>query len=184
MTLPFLERLSSGKGLKLAVAVGLCGMVLILLSGWLPRSQTKTSLPTPSDSDTEDYAHRLEERLETLLSHMQGVGKCDVLITLAGGKEYIYATEEKSTTKRSEDSDSGNRSVDEQDTGEQEYIILKTDGGEQALIITELAPRIGGVVVVCDGGANGSVAQRVAQAVGVALDIPSAKVCVTTRQSS
>ena len=176
--------LSSDKKVKVVVAVGLAGMVLILLSTLLPqKSSGKQTLPIASSADTAAYAEQLEQRLERIIGQIQGVGECNVLVTLSGGSEYIYATEEKSTTKRSEDSAESNRSVNEQDTGEQQYIILQTDDGEQALLITEIAPRIGGVVVACTGGGNETVANQVVKAVTVALDIPSTKVCVTTRQS-
>lgn len=176
--------LSSNKKIRVMVAIGLAGMVLILLSSLLTqKSSGKKALPTASSTDTAAYAEQLEQRLEHIIGQIQGVGECDVLVTLSGGSEYIYATEEKNTTKRSEDSAASNRSVDEQDTGEQQYIILQTDNGEQALLITEIAPRIGGVVVACAGGGNERVASQVVKAVTVALDIPSTKVCVTTRQS-
>lgn len=176
--------LSSGKGVKIAVAAGVAGMVLILLSTLLPQKQAREKkLPTASGTDTAAYAQQLEERLEHIIGRIQGVGECDVLVTLSGGSEYIYATEEKSATKRSEDSVDSKRSVNEQDTGEQQYIILKTEDGEQALLITEIAPRVSGVVVACTGGGSEAVASQVIKAVTVALEIPSTKVCVTTRQT-
>ena len=180
----FAELLSSGKGVKIAVIAGLAGMALILLSTLLPqKSAREQTLPTASGTDAAAYAEQLENRLKNIIGKIQGVGECDVLVTLSGGSEYIYATEEKSSTKRSEDTLESKLSVNEQDTGEQQYIILKTDDGEQALLITEIAPRVSGVVVACTGGGNEEVANQVIKAVTTALDISSTKVCVTTRQS-
>lgn len=180
----FAELLTSGKGVKIAVVAGIAGMVLILLSTLIPKqSDSEQKLPTASGTDTAAYAEQLEKRLESIIGKIQGVGECNVLVTLSGGSEYIYATEEKSSTKRSEDTLESKQSVNEQDTGEQQYIILQTDDGEQALLITEIAPRVSGVVVACTGGGNEAVSNQVVKAVTTALDIPSTKVCVTPRQT-
>lgn len=178
------QLLTSGKGVRIAVIAGIAGMALILLSTLLPQTSAREQkLPAASSADASQYAEQLEARLERIISKIQGVGKCEVLVTLSSGSEYIYATEEKSATKRSEDSLESKRSVNEQDTGEQQYIILQTEQGEQALLVTEIAPRIGGVVVACTGGGSEAVASQVVKAVTTALDIPSTKVCVTTHQT-
>ena len=47
------------------------------------------------------------------------------------------------------------------------------------MIQKQLEPTVKGVVVVCEGGDDIGVQQRVIDAVTVALDISSSKVCVT-----
>ena len=58
------------------------------------------------------------------------------------------------------------------------FSVRGSDGSEQALPLTELQPVIRGVVVVCPGGGDPAVAERITQAVTTALDISSARVCV------
>ena len=92
--LPFLKPFQNGKGVKLAVAIGVLGMVLILLSEWLPSGTKETAAEVPQKT-TEGYRAETEARLETLLTGMQGVGSCQVYVTLENGVEYVYAKEQK-----------------------------------------------------------------------------------------
>ena len=46
------------------------------------------------------------------------------------------------------------------------------------LVVTEISPRVKGVVVVCEGGANPITIKRVTDAVTTALGINSLQVCV------
>lgn len=176
-----LDRLRGEKGVRLAVIAGLAGMGLILLSTLLPR-QTAATGTTSSAADPDAYARRLEQRLAALVGAIRGVGRCDVLVTLASGSEYVYATEEKNAVRRSEDNLESRQSVDQQNSGEQQVLVLRTGDGEQALLVTEIAPRVSGVVVCCAGGGDPAVAAQVVQAVTTALDISAARVCVTARQ--
>lgn len=52
------------------------------------------------------------------------------------------------------------------------------------MLITQLEPKVQGVVVVCDGGGSASVVERIINAVTVAVDIPSNKVSVAKRQGN
>ena len=102
---------------------------------------------------------------------MEGAGDAQVLVTLDRSSEQIYATEERSSA-RTESTGSDGES-------ETTYFSVRgSDGSEQALPLTELQPVIRGVVVVCPGGGDPAVAERITQAVTTALDISSARVCV------
>ena len=46
-------------------------------------------------------------------------------------------------------------------------------------LVTEILPKIRGVVVVCDGGDDIAVCERVTEVVTTALNIPQRRVCVT-----
>ena len=53
------------------------------------------------------------------------------------------------------------------------------NGEEEALAITEVQPTVKGVVVVCSGGDDPEVQQRIINAVTTALNITTKRVCVT-----
>jgi len=57
-------------------------------------------------------------------------------------------------------------------------VIKNSDGTQQPIAVTEVQPIVKGVVVVCDGGDNPLIQQKVIQAVTTALDITSTRVCV------
>lgn len=164
---------------QIIFVLGIAGVLLIFLSNYLPKAEKKSA-------DTEDkmsaYTTQLEAKLKDTIDRIQGVGKSCVLVTLDSGSEYIYAKEAKNTTDRSENTASNGKSIAEKGSGEEQYIIVKTDDGEQPLLITEIAPKVKGVVVVCTGGDDPQVAQRVKAAVTTALDITETRVCVTSYQ--
>lgn len=177
----FLQKLLQREGWRKAVvALGLAGMLLILLSSLLPSSPGRTNAAAGGESiDPQAYLEQTEARLERLLSGVQGVGKTSVMLTLEHGVEYRYAVDEKlsqnSTTTYSEGAP---QKLEEQQEKEQSYLLVDSSNGRGPLVLTELPPRIQGVVVVCEGAGNATVAARVIDVVTTSLGITSLQVCV------
>ena len=128
-----------------------------------------------------DYTSDLEEEITQIVSSIQGVGENQVMVTLASSEEYVYASETKDSLDRTEDVGTDNsKKTQIKDVRESSLILIEDENGQkQALIQKQLEPTVKGVVVVCEGGDDIGVQQRVIDAVTVALDISSSKVCVT-----
>ena len=68
--------------------------------------------------------------------------------------------------------------------GETEVMLTVENGGESVYLqngttkTKEIAPKIRGVLIVCEGGDDPVVAARISDAVTKALDISAAKVCI------
>ncbi len=165
------------------ILIGVVGMVLIGLSSLLTGNQTDSQETDESTAfaSTEEYALRLEKRLSRMIQGIEGAGNCKVLVTIEQGTEYIYATEDKNSTEVDETSENDKRSTESKASDEQTYIMVSTKQGEQPLLLTELSPRIKGVVAVCDGGENPAVAGRVKQALVTALAIREDQICVVAK---
>ena len=58
-------------------------------------------------------------------------------------------------------------------------IIVDTENGRQGLLVTEIQPTVKGVVVVCRGGDQPIVQERIVSTITTALNISSKRVCVT-----
>ena len=101
------------------------------------------------------------------------------MVTLENGVEYVYASQQKVNTDRTEDTASDSNKISQRDGTEQNIIIVDTDNGLQGLLVTEIQPTVKGVVVVCEGGDLPQVQQRIIEAVTTALNISSKRVCVT-----
>ncbi len=155
------------------IALGVIGIALLALSEWLPAKPAPTVVST-----TEEFVKQTEERLQTLVESIDGAGACRVLLTLNNGVEYVYATEEKSTSDRQEDADDGGTRLTQSDDNETAAIVVDTGNGREGLLVTEIQPTVRGVVVVCEGGDDETVRERVMQAVTVALDVSPKRVCV------
>ena len=172
--------------LKLIVFAGLAAIALIFLS-----DAGKNTAHTSATADTryanaagyenyEEYTRRLEKRLTELISAVDGAGEAKVMITLECGTEYVYASQQKTTSAISENTDAGGRSGrDEKRTGEESLILVNGDRGEEPLILKEITPTVAGVVVVCSGADDVNVRQRVTDIVTTALGTSSNRVCVT-----
>ena len=152
---------SSRNRAALAVAVGVLAMLLILLSEIFP--QTEQNAPAGQEENTLAYQTQLEQRLEKLISQMNGAGKTTVMVTLETGEEAIYAL----------DTQSG-------DLQSQNTHVLLDDGS--ALTETVCQPKIRGVAVLCDGGGDVRVAARITELLTSLLDLPSNRICVEQRK--
>lgn len=169
---------------KIILAVGLIALVLIALSEIIPTAKpAKKDIPKALLTeviDAESYARSLEERLEEIVSNIKGAGRCKVMVTLRSGTEYIYASEEKNSSDTTQQSGSGGQqSSGVKQNSQSSLIVIRGADGEEALKRTELMPRVGGVVVLCEGAGNPETEQRILSAVTTVLGISSKRVCIT-----
>jgi stage III sporulation protein AG len=151
-------------------------MLCILGSSCFDKSETtaETTEQQQTTYDTmetaEAYCRNLEEKLQQMLSEMEGVGTCDVMITLRSTSSYQYAQDE-------------NRSdSDDKTEQKQEHVLIGNGDTEHALVESVESPEIKGVVVVCDGGENNVVKEQVYQVVAAALQIKNSQIYVARRQ--
>ncbi|MCI8554466.1 MAG: stage III sporulation protein AG [Clostridiales bacterium] len=167
-----------GMGQKLILAAGLAGMALILLSQFWPKRETAPQETARAAVSTEEYVAKTEERLRSLVGGIEGAGRCQVMVTLENGVEYVYASENRINSNREEDSGTNSSKLSQKDDSEQSIILVDTGSGKEGLLVTEIQPTVRGVVVVCDGGDAEEVRRRVTEAVTTALNISSLRVCV------
>jgi stage III sporulation protein AG len=162
--------------------LGLVGILLIGLSALFGEGEDQT--PKSEGlvyTDTKVYAKSLEEQLEEIVSNIKNAGACKVMVTLEQGAEYVYATEEKNTADTSQTSEESRQITGNKVSDEETYIIVSTKQGDQPLLLTEIAPRVKGVVVVCEGGSNPQVVATVTNALATALNISENRVCVVAK---
>ena len=159
---------------KIVIAVGLAGILLIFVSEMFPAKNTAESKSIPTESvatdDTDSYKKQIEKELKDVLSKVRGVGECEVMVTVEGTTEYVYA---ESTDNN------GDRTSDRY---ENEIVITDNDGKKEALVRKIIKPQICGVVIVCEGGGDIKVNERVLKAVSTVLGISSSKICVEGRK--
>jgi stage III sporulation protein AG len=174
-----IRSLFKGKG-NLLWILGLLGIVLIGISGLFGGEE-----PVENDSlsyvDTDDYARRLEQQLEDIVGNIKNAGDCQVMVTMAQGTEYVYAREEKNMADTSQTSEESRLITGNKVSDEETYIMVSTKQGDKPLLLTEIAPRVKGVVVVCEGGGNAMVIDTVTEALATALNISKSQVCVVAK---
>jgi stage III sporulation protein AG len=165
------ELFKNPKFVRISLIVGVLLIILIAFSECMsnvfsntPRKQTQPLTEQFSEADL--YAQSIEEKLIEILSHIEGVGKVEVLVTAGTTEEYVYAKEGKTGSNSSTD----------------EIVIIDSGNGKQALTEKIIKPAITGVVIVCEGGDDSRVCERVYNAVRAALGIGASKIYVTERQ--
>jgi stage III sporulation protein AG len=175
--------LTGDRRTRLIVALGVAGMLLVLISQFMPEEKTEID-PATAQFASGDYLDSLEAELTALITGIQGVGQARVMVTLQNGVEYQYAKEEKTSVDATREGgpEEAPLRVHEKETSEETFLLVEQNGRKQPLLQTELQPRIQGVVVVCQGADNPQVQLTLTGVLTTALDIPSTKVCVVKIQ--
>lgn len=163
------------------VILGLAGLFLILISSFFKSDAKKPAVQTNAKITSENRQEKLQQNLENIISTIEGAGKSKVLLTFESAAETVYATEERKNKEASEDKSDGEVTrKKESDDCEKKYITIKdSEGTEHALAVTEIEPKVKGVIIICPGGDDPSVKRRIVEAVTTALNITSRRVCVT-----
>lgn len=130
--------------------------------------------------DNLEYCLQLEQRIEELLSQMDGVGKVHAMVTLVSSKELIVEKDEpvsRSTVTES-DGSGGTRSTNESSF---EYeTIYKTDeeGNKIPYVIKKIEPQIQGITVVAQGGGNALVQKNISEVLEALFHVEAHKIKV------
>ena len=178
-----LDAVFKGKHSRTLLFVGIAGMALIFLSTVIQTGGSNKPNPSVGAGQltSQEYVAQLEDRLTGIVGSIEGVGRCQVMVTAESGVEYVYAVEETQNVNRtnSYNGDEVARETQQENT-EQKYIVVDAGNGKkEALVKTERQPAIQGVVIVCEGAGSMVVQERVTQVVTTALGITYNKVCVT-----
>ena len=160
--------------INIILIMGAMGILLLSAEDLLPKDKKVIS----EEFTASQYQQEMEAQLESLLSMVNGAGKVKVMITLEGGKENIYAWQEKKSVDEKSNTASADDSFTKRETYENE-IVMVTNGSEKtALIEKTMEPVVQGVVVVCQGADDIKVISDITNAVSVALNVTSNRICV------
>ncbi len=165
------------KNPRFLIIIGISGMVLILISSFLGDNSKKTESNTEEKTNitAEEYRKELEKSVSMLVESITGDSSPQVVITLESGIKYSYADVKETTVE--DESSSGRVSTGSEQ--KHSYVTVKTaDGGEEALLVTTQMPEVRGVAIVCEGGDNEIINEKIQNAVTAALNITSKRVYI------
>ena len=130
--------------------------------------------PAESSVPAADYRGELEESLCRIVTAITGEAQPTVVVTLSDNGRSLYAADERESGRQEESASSQER--------ETSPILLEdAQGNQHALTVTQTQPEVQGVVVVSDFAGDPAVREKLLTAVCTALDLSSARVCVTSR---
>lgn len=146
---------------KFAILILVIGAILMLIPG---KSAKKSVGP---ESQAVPVAEKsITEELTQILGQIKGVGKVQVMLTVASGEMTIYQYDEDSQTGE-------NGSI-----RKQTVIVSDADRNETGIIQQIIPPKYQGAVVVCDGGDHPSVRLAIVDAVSKVTGLGSDRISV------
>lgn len=123
--------------------------------------------PEPESTAQVVPAATVEERLERILSGIEGAGAVQVLLTEESGRQTLYQTDVQSDdSRRTEDT----------------VLVEDAERRETGLVRQTLEPRYRGAVVLCDGADSSAVKLAIVEAVGCVTGLGADRICVLKRQ--
>lgn len=139
-------------------------------------------LASPTEQTTnqnETQTVSLEEKLEDILSKIQGVGNVKVCINYSESSEVVPMYNENSKVSNTEESDTsgGTRKIEETDS--QKDIIYKEENGEKTPITQKIVqPKIEGAIITAKGANDMTTKTNIIQAVEAATGLATHKIQV------
>ena len=162
---------NTDKKLKALICLGLAGVLIIVISEYIP-SDDKKSETVNVDYTYEEYVSSLEDKTEKLISEIDGAGRCSVMITLKNSNESVFA---KNSEETSSDSSYSKNS---------EYVLYDGQGGDSPILIKQYFPEVQGVAIVCDGADNTVVRENIINSVSSLFSVPVSRITVSKISNS
>ncbi|MBR3592812.1 MAG: hypothetical protein IKL46_08165 [Clostridia bacterium] len=162
---------------KYLIIIGLCGIGLIFISSLFGgEDESAKGFDNTNTYTVEEYSEILKKDIENIVKGITGDQNPTVVITLESGIRYSYASADETDMSSS----TGSTTDQSSESKKQSYITVKTaDGGEQALVVTEIMPEVRGVAIICKGGNLKTTADKIKNAVTAALNITSKRVYIS-----
>lgn len=152
------------KLVRLALILGIAGILLIYLSTWTGSGGTREQ-PAAQTVETAagEYQRQLEESLARVVRAVTGEDKPEVMITLKNNGRAVYAADDR---QRGEEA-------------ERTHVIVEDgEGGQDGLTVVDMEPEIRGVVIVSRYGGDPGVKEKLVNAARAVLGVSGNRVCV------
>lgn len=145
----------------------------------LATTNNNQTLASSQNSNTESIS--LEEKLEDILSKIEGVGSVKVFINYSESSETVAMYNENSKTSTTEETDKsgGTRKVEQTDS-QKEVIYQEQNGSKIPIVQKTVEPKIEGAIITAKGAGDINVKTSIIQAVEAATGLATHKIQVFT----
>lgn len=136
-------------------------------------------------TETEEYADYLENKLEQVISEMEGAGKVKVTVTISASREKVVE-KDMPTVKNDtleNDSEGGTRSISGMDCKEETVYTKESDGSESPYVVKTIEPVVEGVAVVAQGADRPGVSKNITDMIVALFDVEPHKIKVVKMKS-
>ena len=146
---------------------------------------TNKKLATTNQVQVEQVSKEdtLSQKLEAILSQIQGVGEVKVFINYSESSEVVamYNENSKSSTTEETDTSGGIRKVQETDS-QKDIIYQENNGTKTPMTKKVIEPKIEGAIITAKGANNIDVKTNIIQAVEASTGLASHKIQVFEMQ--
>lgn len=165
---------------RIGVIVG-CGVLLLILS--VPEKEKSVTKAENNIQKTEEltgYIKEKEEKLEQMLSQIEGVGKVKVMITAKSTREHVVLKDEPYSESSSEEKMQDGSGTVSTEKSSQESTVMNASGenGDTPYVTKDLEPEIEGVLVVAEGATSSKMISEINEAIVALFSVPSHKIKV------
>ena len=141
--------------------------------------QLATTVKNDITQSTTQTTDDLEEKLENILSNIQGVGEVKVCINYSESSEVVAMYNETSKVSNTEESDTSGGTRKIQETDSQKEIAYQEDDGEKTPITQKIVqPKIEGAIITAKGANNADTKANIIQAVEAITGLATHKIQV------
>lgn len=158
------------------------GVLLMFFGGRGTGGNDKTPLIPLADADgSADYASSdgngsardIEERLESVLSCVEGAGDIRVMLTVAATDEVTLA-QDVTYEKTSEAAENGR--VSQTERRDIKHVLATGGNAAQPVVTKRASPAVTGAVIVARGAGSAEVKASLVRAAAAALNLPAHKI--------
>ena len=166
--------------------IGGCGIVLILCSDSCTGDKKETNSANESSENNvvedswEEYIGNLENRLENIISKIDGAGDVQVMITVKNTSTKEVLTEDSMSEKKLNETDSDGGVRDSYEISKDEKVVVSEEGNsvKSPFVVSELTPKIEGVAVIAQGGDSPIVKEKITGIIKALFGIEINKIAV------
>lgn len=176
----------------LTLAVGLLLMSQLYFTGQEQtvtvqegKEQDTAAEPISVSSEIIRLERVTEQRLEQILSEIEGAGKVSVTLFLVAGPEYNYASNVNSSKRTIEEQDQAGGTRITTEVDEETQLVMSraaSAAGDRPVVVKEIKPDVQGVLVVAEGASSPYIKETLSRAVQTLLGIPAHQVTVLPRR--
>ena len=149
---------------KYLLLAALVGIVLLLPTGTAGQKQEEGV-----DRNRETYdLERMERKLETVLSKINGAGKVTVVLTLKDDGKYVYAQD---------------INTDQREQSRKTVLVGQGGGGEQPIPVQRFSPVFQGALAVCPGGGDPGVRLQLTGAICALTGLSTERITICQSES-
>ena len=132
-----------------------------------------------SSSTSIKDSENLEQKLESILSQIQGVGEVQVFINYSESSETVAMYNENTKTSTTEETDTSGGTRKVESTDSQKELVYQEENGEKTPIIQKtVQPKIEGAIITAKGANDMTTKTNIIQAVEAATGLATHKIQV------